>query len=139
MTVARKHVSDARILFPWERHGGVRRFIRLGHLRPILVITFLLLSVVGIATRERSQAGLRQTRASLQEVGRAVESYMAEHDGGCPTDIQEIAPHTKHKQVLRDAWGQMPRLVCPSQHTDVGYEIVSDGPDRIPGGLDRVE
>lgn len=96
-------------------------------------------SVIGIAIRERSQAGLRQTRASLLQASRAIESYMAEHDGGCPPSIQEIAPFAKQKQVARDAWGQLPRLVCPSQHSDVGYEVNSDGPDRIPGGLDRIE
>jgi len=99
----------------------------------------LAMSVVGIATRERSQAGLRQTRASLQQTSRAIESYMAEHDGGCPPSIQDIAPYAKQKQVVRDAWGQLPRLVCPSQRNEIGYEVVSDGPDRIAGGLDRVE
>jgi hypothetical protein len=137
--VARKHVSDSRILFPWESHGGVRRWIRFGHLRPVFALVVLLSSVVAIAARERSQAGVRQTRASLHDTRRAVESFMAEHDGVCPATVQDVAPYMKRKQVPRDAWGQLPRLMCPSRHSEIGYEVVSDGPDRIPGGLDRVE
>jgi hypothetical protein len=117
----------------------MRRWIRFGHLRPILAFAALLASVLAIAARERNQAGLRQTRASLQDTRRAVESFMAEHDGGCPATLQEVAPYTKRKQVLHDAWGQLPRFKCPSKRTELGYEVVSDGPDRIPGGLDRVE
>ena len=117
----------------------MRRWIRFGHLRPILAFAALLASVLAIAARERNQSGLRQTRASLQHTRRAVESFMAEHDGGCPATLQEVAPYTKRKQVLHDAWGQLPRFKCPSKRTELGYEIVSDGPDRIPGGLDRVE
>jgi hypothetical protein len=117
----------------------MRRWIRFGHLRPILAISFIGMAVVAIAARERNQAGLRETRASLEDTRRAVEAFMAEHDGGCPGALQDIAAYMKRKQVLRDAWGQLPRLTCPSRHTEVGYEVVSDGPDRIPGGLDRVE
>ena len=60
-----------------------------------------------VAGRERHRAGTRQTRAILQETELAVEAYMAEHDGGCPTSPQDIATHMK-RQVLRpDAWGQL--------------------------------
>jgi hypothetical protein len=75
----------------------------------------------------------------LQETERAVEAYMAEHDGGCPTSAQDIAAHLKHQVLGHDAWGQPPRVTCPNRETGIGFEVVSDGPDRIPGGLDRVE
>lgn len=117
----------------------MRRWIRFGHLRPIVTICLVGAVVVAIAARERKQAGLRETRACLQDTRRAVEAFMADHDGACPATIQDVAVYMKRKQVLRDAWGQVPRLTCPSRHTAVGYEVVSDGPDRIPGGLDRVE
>src|SRR5512142_1502476 len=110
--MARKHVSGSRILFPWESHGGMRRWIRFGHLRPILTISCIAAAVVTIAARERNQAGLRETRACLQDTRRAIEAFMAEHDGRCPATIQDVAVYLKRKQVLRDAWGQVPRLTC---------------------------
>ena len=137
--MARRRATDVRIFFPWESHGGVRRWIGLGRLRPIIILAVLLIGVLGIAGRERRHAGTRQTRALLQEMGRAVESYMAEHDGGCPSSTQDVAVHMKHQLVKRDAWGELPKVICPSRQTGVGFEVVSDGPDRIPGGLDRVE
>jgi len=115
------------------------RWIRFGHLRPILTICLIGVTVVAISARERREAGLRQTRASLEHTRQAVESFMAEHEGACPASIQELAAYTKRKQVPRDAWGQLPRLTCPSRQAEIGYEVVSDGPDRIPGGVDRVE
>jgi len=98
-----------------------------------------MIAILVLAGRERRKAGTRQTRAMLQETERAVEAYMAEHDGGCPTSAQDIAAHLKHQVLGHDAWGQPPRVTCPNRETGIGFEVVSDGPDRIPGGLDRVE
>ncbi len=115
------------------------RWVGFGRLRPILVFAGLFGAVLVVAGRERRQSGTRQTRAILQETESAVEAYMAEHDGGCPTTSADVAVHMK-RQVLRpDAWGQPPRIICPSRQGGVGFDVVSDGPDRIPGGLDRVE
>lgn len=115
------------------------RWIGFGRLRPIIVFALLLIGILAIASRERGHAGTRQTRAILQETELAVEAYMAEHDGGCPASPQDVAAHMKHQVLRHDAWGQLPRVICPSRQTGVGFEVVSDGPDRIPGGLDRVE
>ena len=137
--MARKRISDTRIFFPWESHGGMPRWIGFGRLRPIIVFAFLLFGILLIAGRESRQAGVRQTRAMLQETELAVEAYMADHDGGCPASSQDVAAHLKHQVLRRDAWGQTPRVICPSRQTGLGFEIVSDGPDRTSGGLDRIE
>jgi len=115
------------------------RWVGFGRLRPIMLFTILLVAVFVIAGRERRHAGTRQTRAVLQETELAVEAYMAEHDGGCPTSPQDVATHMKRQALRLDAWGQPPRVICPSRLIGVGFEVVSDGPDRISGGLDRVE
>jgi general secretion pathway protein G len=38
-----------------------------------------------------------------------------------------------------DAWGRPLRLICPSGRPGYEYELMSDGPDGEPGGLDRIE
>ncbi len=139
MSMARKRISDARIFFPWESHGGMPRWIGFGRVRPIIAFTLLLVGILLIAGRESRQAGVRQTRAMLQETGLAVEAYMADNDGGCPGGSQDVAAHLKRQVLGRDAWGQPPRVICPSRQTGLGFEVVSDGPDRTPGGLDRIE
>ena len=137
--MARKRTNESRILFPWERHGGVQRWIGLGRLRPIVGLGILLLAVLGIAARERRQADVRQTRAVLHNVEHGVEAYISEHDGGCPPSVEDVAAYVKHQTLRRDAWGLLPRVVCPSRRSGMGFEVFSDGPDRVPGGLDRVE
>lgn len=137
--MAKQRIADSRIFFPWESHGGMSRWVGFGRLRLILVFAGLFGAILVIAGRERRQAGTRQTRAILQETESAVEAYMAEHDGGCPASPADVAIHMKRQVLRHDAWGQPPRIICPSRQVGVGFDVVSDGPDRIPGGLDRVE
>jgi len=43
-----------------------------------------------VGVRERRTAGVRQTRATLANTRRAVDAYMADHDGGCPSDLTAV-------------------------------------------------
>ena len=43
------------------------------------------------------------------------------------------------KDELIDAWGKPVRLLCPGRRDPAGFELSSDGPDGLPGGLDRVQ
>ncbi len=137
--MARRRLTDTRIFFPWESHGGVPRFIGLGRLRPIATFAVLLTVVLVVAGRERRRSGIRQTQAMLQQTELAVEAFRSEHDGGCPANPQDVATHMKGQALKPDAWGQLPRIVCPSRREGTGFEVISDGPDRVPSGLDRVE
>ncbi|HEX6276971.1 MAG TPA: type II secretion system protein GspG [Polyangiaceae bacterium] len=129
-----------RIVFPWEgRGGGLRRFLRLGRLKPFLGVLGVLGILVAIGVHERRDAGVRQTRATLLGVRRAVDSYIADHDGGCPTTLAAVAETTRGDGVPRDAWGRPLRLVCPGRFEGAPFELMSDGPDGEPGGLDRIE
>ena len=128
-----------RILFPWEARGGLRRWLALGQIRPFALGAVVLLSMLWIGAREREHSGTRQTRARLEAVRVAVSSYMAEHDGKCPADLDATAAFASFERAPRDAWGRPFRLVCPSRRPGYAYELSSDGPDGQPGGLDRIE
>jgi general secretion pathway protein G len=129
-----------RIVFPWEgRGGGLRRYFRLGKIKPFLLALAVLAVLFAIGASERRAAGVRQTRATLLGVRRSVDSYIADHDGGCPTTLAAIGDFARGDGVPRDAWGRPLRLVCPGRFEGAPFELMSDGPDGEPGGLDRIE
>jgi general secretion pathway protein G len=98
---------------------------------------------VGLATmvgmRERRQAGVRQTQATLLAVRDALDSYLADHAGDCPAELAALADYGSFKTIPRDAWGRPFRLQCPGRSEGARYELSSDGPDGRAGGLDRIE
>lgn len=130
---------EPKILFPWEGRGGLRRFFRLGRLRPYLVIFGVVGFVTFVGVRERRASGVRQTRATLLGARRVVEAYLADHDGGCPPSFEKAVEQSHVEGTPRDAWGRPLRLVCPGRWEGARYELMSDGPDGEPGGLDRIE
>jgi Type II secretion system (T2SS), protein G len=135
----RKRSQEERIFFPWERRGGLIRRFGLGRARPFMWATLVACVLVAIAYRERRAAGIRRTRAVIEEVSSAVDRYRADHDGQCPRKFAQLEPYRKEQGSPRDAWGNVLRLTCPSPRGDLPYRISSDGPDSKPGGLDRVE
>lgn len=135
----RRRTAEERIFFPWESRGGVRYWLGLGRVRSVVVGAAVVGFIVVIGVRERRQAGIRQTRATLLDASHAVDSFMAGHDGACPPDLRTAAAYAKLKEPPRDAWGRPLRLVCPGRLEGSRYELMSDGPDGKPGGLDRIE
>lgn len=135
----RRRAADKRIFFPWEGKGGLFRRLRLGRVRPVLVAVLALGFVVAVGVRERRRTGERQTRATLLGVRHAVDAYMADNDGGCPPELAAVADYGNYKEIPRDAWGRPLRLVCPGRREGSSYDLMSDGPDGKPGGLDRIE
>jgi len=96
-----------------------------------------LLLVLG--ARERRLVGIRSTRATIGLVASAVEAYRADHDRQCPPTLEALKVRSYLAVDPTDAWGRPLRLVCPGRRDPQGYELMSDGPDREMGGLDRVE
>jgi general secretion pathway protein G len=139
MVRARRRATERRIFFPWEGRTGLGRWLRLGRVRPFLWGVLVLGVLVLVAVRERRAAGLRQTRAMLANARPAVDAYLAEHDGGCPPSLQAVTRYGDFDELPRDAWGKPLRLICPSSREGFVYELMSDGPDGEPGGLDRIE
>jgi hypothetical protein len=137
--MARNRANEKRIFFPWERQGGWIRRWRLQRARPFAWAALGVVLVIAIAVRERGAAGERRTRAIMHDVRNALEHYMAEHDGRCPSRFEDLERYAHFKGVPRDAWGTPLRLTCPSPRGDLPYLLSSDGPDRMPGGLDRID
>lgn len=135
----RRRLGDRRIFFPWEGRGGLLRYLALGRLRPFVALGFIALFVGWVGVRERRATGIRHTRATLLDLRRAVDAYLADHDGGCPEKLDQVLVYTRRQDLPRDAWGQDFRFVCPTDVPGLTYELMSDGPDRRPGGLDRIQ
>jgi general secretion pathway protein G len=127
------------LFFPWEGKSGISRFFRFRPLRPGLILGAAVGFVPLVGARERRAAGVRQTRATLLVARRAVEAYIADHDGGCPPSLESLATEAQLEPVPRDAWGRSLRFHCPGRFDGRDYELMSDGPDGQPGGLDRIE
>ncbi len=108
-------LREPKILFPWEGRGGLRRFFRLGRLRPYVIVFGVIAFVSLVGARERRASGVRQTRATLLGARRAVDGYLADHDGGCPPSLEKAAEEAHVEAVPRDAWGKPLRLVCPGR------------------------
>lgn len=139
MAITRRYASEQRIRFPWERRTGLRTLLRLGRVGPVLVVLSVLAFIVVLGVRERHSAGVRQTRATLIGVRRAIDAYRADNDGACPSGLDKLAAYGKFKEMPTDAWGHPLRFTCPAHRAGEAYQLSSDGPDGEPGGLDRVE
>jgi general secretion pathway protein G len=135
----RRQRRDQRILFPWELRVGFLRWLLVGRLRAVAAVVFVGGVVITIVHRESRAAGIRETRATLVDMRRAVDTFLADRDGACPARLEDVLPFTKRATVPRDAWGNPLRLICPGKQPGVSFELMSDGPDGVPGGLDRIE
>jgi hypothetical protein len=131
--------SRSSIFFPWEGRRGLYGIFRAGLVRPVLILVALVGFLLWIAAREREKSGIRETRATLLGVRRVLDAYMAENDGNCPKSLEEALDFGAYKTPPRDAWGHALRLVCQGRRQGERYELLSDGPDGRPGGLDRIE
>lgn len=128
-----------RIFFPWEGRGGLRRFFAKGRFKPVLVVAVVASCSSWVIARDRHAAGQRMTRVALSTVHPAVERYLLDHEGECPSNLAEVVQYLQKPELPTDAWGQPLRLVCPSVRPGVTYVLMSDGPDGKAGGRDRIE
>jgi hypothetical protein len=131
--------ADRRIFFPWEGRGGLRRYLAVGRFRPVILLGLVVTFLGWVVSRERLASGVRETQVALSLVGPAVERYLLEHEGACPTSLGEVLPFLRKTELPADAWGRSLRLVCPSVRPGADYVLMSDGPDGKAGGLDRIE
>jgi hypothetical protein len=111
----------------------------MGRFWPVLVLAVVGTFLSWVIARERLSAGVRETRVALSVVRPAVERFLIEHDGACPAELSEVIPFLAQPKLPPDAWGQPLRLVCPSVRPGVTYVLMSDGPDGLAGGRDRIE
>lgn len=135
---------ERTVFLPWERQGTL--FGRLGftRARPFAAVLVVLTLCLWMGARERYRSGVRSTRATLLTARRAVDSFRADSAGQCPQpstggNWQEIVARGYLVAPPIDAWGHVLTLTCPSRHPNKSYDVLSDGPDGQPGGLDRIE
>ena len=134
-----KRQRASKVFFPWERRRGLFGVIGRARVRIIAGVIVALAVVLWIRGREERSAAIRATRASITTMHRAVASYRADHAGTCPKDLSELVVGGYSRDIPLDAWGRPLRLTCPGRRDAHGFEISSDGPDGVAGGLDRVE
>ena len=135
--MARRNAS--RVFFPWERKRGIFGVLSRARARIVLGVVVVVFLIVTVRRREESAAATRATRASLTTAGRALSSYRADHSGACPRELGELVAGGYAYDVPVDAWGHPLRFACPGRRDPKGIDVWSDGPDALPGGLDRVE
>lgn len=127
------------VFFPWEKRTGLLGVLGRTRFRwvllAVLVFTFLLV----VRHREERAAATRSTRATITTAGRAMSVYRAAHGGACPKELGALVADGILHDVPVDAWGHPLRITCPGRLDPKGFDISSDGPDGLPGGLDRVE
>lgn len=131
--------TEPLVFFPWERKGGV--FGALGRRRARLLSAMVLATVALVAIYERGErsAAVRATRATLTTVRRALDAYRADHANACPRGLGDLVTLGYVRGDPVDAWGRPLRLVCPGRRDPLGFDLSSDGPDGLPGGLDQVQ
>ncbi len=135
----RRRNEPQRVFFPWERRRGVLGALGRARLKLGLALAVLGLLALGLRAREEHAASVRATRAQISNATRHVASYRADHKGKCPEALAELVKQGYARDVPLDAWGRPLRLTCPGRRDTRGFDLSSDGPDGVPGGLDRVE
>lgn len=135
----RRKSAEKTIFFPWERTGSALRRLGLARAKPLFWAAGVVGLFVLLGARERYAIGVRSTRATIAVVARAVDAYRADHEGACPDKVADLRSLGYLAFEPEDAWGRPLRLLCPGHDNPRRYDLMSDGPDGIFGGLDRVQ
>lgn len=135
----RRREREKTIFFPWERQASLWRRLGISRTRPIVFAAAFVSLVALLGWRERKIVGVRSTRATIAVVGKAVDKYRADHEGQCPPDLGDLRREEYIDFDPVDAWRRPFRLLCPGFSHPESYDLMSDGPDGVFGGLDRVE
>lgn len=130
-------------MIPWERHGVLLDIVRAARLHKVLVLVAVLGALVWVFRHDAERARLRETRASIAELGRAVSRFRADH-GRCPRGLRELVrppSGSEHyvAEVPRDGWGHAFALVCPGRRSPDLADVRSRGPDGTWFGMDEIQ
>ena len=137
--MARRRLGEQTIFFPWERGGGFWRGRGISRARPFALALGMAALLLVLGARERRLSGIRGTRATLGVVRASIDAYRADHERRCPPTLALLKAEGYLYGDPVDAWGRPLRLSCPGHQDPAGYDLISDGPDGVMGGLDRVE
>jgi general secretion pathway protein G len=131
--------TEPLVFFPWEKRRGVMGAFGRRRLRVLLGAAAFVALVVTVYENGERAASVRATRATITTVGRAIDAYRADHADACPRRLSDLGGLGYLHGDPVDAWGRPLRLVCPGRRDPLGFDLSSDGPDGLPGGLDHVE
>ena len=135
----KRRKSEQTIFFPWERTAPFLRGLGLSRARPFVWAAGMMVVVLVFGMLERRKIGVRSTRATIGVVSKGVDAYRADHERACPATLPDLKKQGYSKVDAVDAWGRPLRLLCPGFENPESYDLMSDGPDGVFGGLDRVE
>jgi hypothetical protein len=145
MAIFNRRRRERTIYFPWERRG-ISRALALPRRRFTvwILISVAVMLLAWIIVRDRRRRNERVTRAVIERTRVAIDAYRADHPGRCPASLMELtAAAPDHRAYLTalplDAWKRPLRFSCPSREATRPYDLLSDGPDGEPYGLDRIE
>ncbi len=131
--------DEPKVFFPWERRRGLGSVFRRARARQILALACALGVFAFLRNIERRTSAIRATRATITTTESAVAAWRADHDRACPGSLGDLVSAGYVAEVPRDAWDHPLRMTCPGRKDPRGFDVSSDGPDGLPGGLDRVE
>ncbi len=131
--------TGSSVFFPWEQKRGLLGALGRRRLRVGVAAAFTTFAVVAVYQNGERSAAIRATRATLTTVRQALGAYRADHGAACPKALAELVPQGYLRNPPADAWGRPLRLTCPGRKDPLGFDLSSDGPDGVPGGLDAVE
>jgi len=131
--------GEPRVFFPWEKRGGVRSFFQGGRARLVLLVVAVVAGFLFLRRREIHASETRSTRAEISLAIEAVTAWRADHDRSCPASLADLVSGGYLRRLPRDAWGRTLRVTCPGRRDPAGFDVSSDGPDGVPGGLDGVQ
>ena len=141
---SRRRRRERTVYFPWERRGVLGALdLRRRRAGAWVLAILCVLGLVWIRDRDQGAKMKRVSRASIERTRQAVDAYRADHAGRCPRDLVELTAPADHAAYLSslplDAWNRPLRFACPGHDAARPYDLLSDGPDGEPYGLDRIE
>ncbi|MBW2459974.1 MAG: type II secretion system protein GspG [Deltaproteobacteria bacterium] len=129
---------EQTVFFPWERRGKLLRFPWMRSKALFAGLAMALLLVL-FGMRERSNIGIRSTRATILVVREGIDAYRADHDTRCPASLALLNQEGYLAVDPVDAWGRPLQLTCPGRRNPKGYDLLSFGPSGDMRGIGRVE
>jgi hypothetical protein len=135
--------SGSSVLLPWERRRAFLSELRSGRRWRVLLLMFAAgLSVFAAFRVGNERARVRQTRAGIAEVQRAIAAFRAEM-GRCPRSKTELLhpPRAGARyldEVPHDGWGRELYIRCPSPFEPNEAHVMSAGPSGSFGDDDNI-
>lgn len=108
-----------------------------------LGLLMVLAGVYGVpwAAKETAKAAYEDAKISMAgndalNIRVACEQYLLQKNDQCPRTTEDLHSAGVIYRVQKDPWGEDFVINCPGEHGPV--DVVSNGPDRKPGGGDDI-